>query len=102
MARTSLCDHCLRLRSTSIECWADFVREIETAGKGSSGEATSEMVKDFANELKARCDTPLSVKLVKLCAALWDSQSQPDVIQSGFKPETEMQCLRLLCHSGAV
>ena len=28
--------------------------------------------------------TPLD----QLCTALWDSQSQPDVMQPGFEPET--------------
>jgi hypothetical protein len=48
--------------------------------------------------------------LGQLCAALWDSQSQPVVIHTALDSNqgvcndtssTEMQCLRPLCHSGA-
>ena len=46
--------------------------------------------------------------LGQLCTALWDSQSQPVVMQPEIEPEccsdtasTEMQCLTPLRHSGA-
>ena len=48
-------------------------------------------------------------RLGQLCAALWDSQSRPDVIQPGFEPGTvvtplALRCsaFRLLRHSGAL
>ena len=51
---------------------------------------------------------PIQTRMT-LGAAQWDSQAQPDVMQPEFKPgtvvtplSTEMQCLRLLRHSGAL
>jgi hypothetical protein len=35
--------------------------------------------------------------LGQLCAALWDSQSRPDVIQLGFEPVTLVTPLALRC-----
>ena len=35
--------------------------------------------------------------LSQLCAALWDSQSRPDVVQPGFEPGTVMSPLELRC-----
>ena len=35
--------------------------------------------------------------LGQLCAALWDSQSQPDVMQPGFEPGTAVMPLVLRC-----
>ena len=35
--------------------------------------------------------------LGQLCAALWDSQSQPDVMQPGFEPGTAVTPLALRC-----
>ena len=35
--------------------------------------------------------------LGQLCAALWDSQSRPDVTQPGFKPGTVVMHLALRC-----
>ena len=35
--------------------------------------------------------------LGQLCATLWDSQSQPDVIQPGFEPGTVVTPLALRC-----
>ena len=50
------------------------------------------------------CSGQTPTILGQLCIALWDTQSQPDVIQPGFEPGTiasctETQCLRLLRHS---
>jgi hypothetical protein len=35
--------------------------------------------------------------LGQLCAALWDSQSWPDVVEPGFKPGTVVTTLALRC-----
>ena len=40
LARTNLCDHCLRLGSTFIGHRAELVRKIGTAGEGSTGDLT--------------------------------------------------------------
>ena len=51
--------------------------------------------------------TLIWMTLGQLCTALWDAQSQPVGIQPGIEPgsvvmlsSTDMQCLRLLRHSG--